>query len=154
MDEPEEIRLTVPGKPVPKGRARSRIVTLGDGRQFVNHYTPKETENEEATIRYCAGQVMGGRALMTGPLEILICAYRPIPSSWSNTKIAKAVAGEIFPIVKPDWDNYAKVQDALNKVVWGDDAQIVDAHVYKRYSSRPRLTIIVKKKTLSGVFDV
>lgn len=154
MDEPDVIRITVPGEPVAKGRARSRIVTLGDGRQFVNHYTPKKTESEEGVIRYLAREAMAERPLMTGPLEILICAYRPIPSSWSNKKISRAVKGEIFPTTKPDYDNYAKIQDALNKVVWVDDSQIVDAHVYKRYSPRPRLTVIVKKKTLSGVFDV
>lgn len=154
MTEPGEIRFTVPGNPVAKGRARSRIVTLKDGRQFVNHYTPGKTESEEAVIRYCAAKAMAGRDLMSGPLEIFICAYREIPASWSQKKIKLAREGKLFPVKKPDYDNYAKMQDALNKVIWGDDAQIVDAHIYKRYADNPRLSVIVKHKQSPGDSDV
>jgi Holliday junction resolvase RusA-like endonuclease len=154
MNAPVEIRFTVPGNPVPKGRARSRIVTAKDGRQFVTHYTPPKTESEEAVIRYYASQEMAGRELMSGPLAIHICVYRAIPASWSHKKIRLADAGELFPVIKPDYDNYAKMQDALNKVIWNDDAQIVDAHIYKRYSSRPRISVIVKQKLSPGGLNV
>lgn len=152
--QPAEIRFTVPGNPVPMGRPRSRIVKKHDGSAFVTHYTPEKTRSEEAVIRYYATQAMDGRDLMSGPLEIYICAYREIPASWSKKKIKQAMAGEIFPVKKPDYDNYAKMQDALNRVIWDDDAQIVDAHIYKRFSARPRLSVIVKQKDAQGGLDV
>jgi Holliday junction resolvase RusA-like endonuclease len=141
-----EIRLTVPGKPVPKGRPRFRVVAPKGKKPFVHTYTPKETETEEGAIRHIAAIAMAGRPPLTGPLIISLCAYIPVPASWSKKKRADALAGIIYPISKPDWDNYAKIQDALNLIVFGDDALIVDAHVYKRYSDRPRLVVVVNTK--------
>lgn len=154
IGEPEVIRFTIPGNPVPKGRARSRIVTARTGKQFVATYTPEKTRSEEAVIRHFASEVMGNMPLMSGPLEIFIVAYREIPSSWSAKKKALANAGKLFPTVKPDYDNYAKMQDALNGTVWVDDAMIVDAHIYKRYSDRPRLAVTVKRKLTPGAENV
>lgn len=44
---------------------------------------------------------------------------------------------------KADWDNAHKLwQDALTGIVWLDDSQIVEAHVFKRYDKeRPRIEI-------------
>ena len=45
---------------------------------------------------------------------------------------------------KPDPDNIAKMLDALNRVVWVDDSQIVGLDAcQKRYSDRPRIEIYV-----------
>ena len=146
MDTPREIRFTIPGNPKAKDRARHRVIKKKDGTQFVTTYTPKKTEIEEAVIRYHAGKAMEGKPLMSGPLELFLCIYRRIPQSWSTRKKAQAAHGMLFPISKPDYDNNAKLQDALNNVVWNDDAQIVDAHIYKRFSDKPRLAVIVKEK--------
>jgi Holliday junction resolvase RusA-like endonuclease len=150
---PEVIRFTVPGNPVPKGRPRSRIITAKDGLQFVSNYTPEKTRSEEAVIRYHASEVMGNMPLMSGPLEIFIVVYKQIPAGWSKKKTAMAVAGQIYPTTRPDYDNYCKMQDSLNNVIWTDDALIVDAHIYKRYSDRPRLAVTVKQKK-SGELNV
>jgi Holliday junction resolvase RusA-like endonuclease len=52
----------------------------------------------------------------------------------------------LFPVVKPDWDNLGKMlSDALNQVIWSDDAQICEAHVYKRYSdSFPYTRVLIE----------
>lgn len=44
-----------------------------------------------------------------------------------------------------DWDNVHKIsQDALNGIVWEDDSQIDEAHVYRRYDPMdPRIEIEV-----------
>lgn len=143
-----EIKFTVPGKPKPKGRPRFRVVQPKGKKGFVQTYTPKDTENEEGAIRHIAALAMrdAGFAPLCGPLIIQMCAYVPIPTSWSQKKQMEAEMGTIYPTSKPDWDNYAKMQDALNTICWGDDAQIVDAHVYKRYSRTPRLVVCVKTK--------
>jgi Holliday junction resolvase RusA-like endonuclease len=152
-----EIKFTVPGKPVAKGRPRFRVVSPKAGsigkngkpkKAFVHTYTPQKTESEEGAIRHIAALAMrdAGCAPLCGPLVIQMCAYVPIPTSWSQKKQTDAKEGRIYPTSKPDWDNYAKMQDACNLICWGDDAQIVDAHVYKRYSDTPRLVVCIKTK--------
>jgi Holliday junction resolvase RusA-like endonuclease len=76
-------------------------------------------------------------------VHVHVVAYVPIPKGWSKRKHALALAGEIRPVTKPDWDNYAKVCDALNSVVWIDDKQVIDGRVEKFYSERPRLRVVV-----------
>jgi hypothetical protein len=56
---------------------------------------------------------------------------------------AAAIGQEHRPTTKPDADNVAKLLDALNKIVWADDAQIVALHVFKHYSDRPRIEIAI-----------
>lgn len=141
-----EIKFTVPGKPKGKGRPRFRVVTPKGKKGFVHTYTPKETETEEGAIRHLASLAMAGRPPLDGPLIIQMCAFVPVPASWPVKKREMALAGLLYPTSKPDWDNYAKMQDALNNICFTDDALIVDAHIYKRYSASPRLVISVKHK--------
>ena len=55
------------------------------------------------------------------------------------------MTGAIRPTVKPDWDNIGKiVADALNKIAYYDDAQIVDSQTRKFYSDRPRVEILIQ----------
>lgn len=51
---------------------------------------------------------------------------------------------KIRPTKKPDFDNIGKVIcDALNKIAYRDDSQIVDAQVRKFYSDRPRVVVTI-----------
>ncbi len=68
----------------------------------------------------------------------------PIPASFSKRKRLDAIERRLRPTTKPDWDNIAKTIDALNKVVWPDDAAVVDAVVRKFYSEKPALVIVVR----------
>ena len=61
-------------------------------------------------------------------------------------KKAAMMAGQIRPTKKPDADNCAKsVLDALNKIAFDDDSQIVELHVNKYYSENPRVTITLEE---------
>jgi Holliday junction resolvase RusA-like endonuclease len=52
----------------------------------------------------------------------------------------------IRPTKKPDVDNIAKsIQDALNKVLYRDDSQIVLLIVGKRYADVPRVEVSITK---------
>ena len=54
--------------------------------------------------------------------------------------------GHVRPIVKPDLDNYIKsTLDALNGVIWTDDATIVELNTSKWYADDPRIEIEVKE---------
>ncbi len=149
MTAPVEIRFTVPGTPKGKARPRFRVVTPKGRKGFVQTYTPKETQSEEGAVRTFAGAAMAGRPPMEGPLELQLCAYMPIPASWSKVKTAAALAGEIFPTSKPDVDNAAKlILDSCNEICFRDDSQIVTATMHKRYSDRPRVVVIIKQKII------
>lgn len=54
------------------------------------------------------------------------------------------MSGLLAPATRPDFDNCSKMVDALNGIVWIDDAQVVTAVIHKRYSDQPRLVIDVR----------
>lgn len=91
------LEFTVPGNPKAKGRPR-----------FSGHaYTPKATLVAEEEIWWVAKEAMGTRKPVTASLVVGI-----------DFRMATAR--------RVDIDNLAKlVLDALNEVVWVDDAQIV-----------------------------
>lgn len=141
MQYGRSVRFVIAGNPRSKERARHRVVNTKAGGQFVATYTPQRTEDEEEVIRYVAIKAVDGAPLMTGAIRLQMCFYRRIPTSFSKRDHALALGDQLLPITKPDFDNYAKLVDACKGVVWVDDAQITDAHIYKRYSDQPRVVI-------------
>ena len=135
------VTFTVPGQPVGKGRAR-----VGRAGGFVRMFTPEKTATYESTIALFADQAMAGQALITGPVRLrLICRFA-IPDSWSKKKRGQALQGAIYPATKPDADNITKaVCDAVNGIVWKDDAQVVELSVKKWYALNPGVTAIVEE---------
>ncbi|CAJ4969898.1 endodeoxyribonuclease RusA [Burkholderia pseudomallei] len=138
------VDFVVPGIPVAKGRARSRIARTASGQNFVQHYTPAETKKYEKQVAIEAKIAMRGRKPTSGAVCLVVKAFYPIPSSWPNWRKREARIGLLVPQVKPDWDNIGKAcSDAMNGVVYGDDVAIVSAIVHKRYSIDPRVEIRV-----------
>lgn len=138
----ETVIIRLPGAPRGKGRHRAQLVNRG-GVQRIHSHPDQKTEVYESALRVAAGAVMRGRPLLAGPLEVRIFAMLPIPASWSKRKRLDAVEGRLRPTVKPDFDNIAKLVDALNHVVWNDDASVVDGVVRKFYSATPELVVQV-----------
>ncbi|MCM1513361.1 MAG: RusA family crossover junction endodeoxyribonuclease [Oxalobacter formigenes] len=133
------ITFTVPG--IPKGKGRPRFARSGNR---VITYTPPETAAYENAVKTAAMQAMGGRKPYGGTCEIHIMAAFPIPKSWPESKKRQARLDRIHPAKKPDLDNVMKtVCDALNGIVWKDDAQVVRAHVTKCYDDNPRVEVTV-----------
>jgi Holliday junction resolvase RusA-like endonuclease len=134
----------------PMGKERVRFVKA-TGRTF----TPERTVNYESRLALAAQHAMDGRPLFDGPLSVDVTAYMPVAESKPRKWKAAALAGEIRPTKKPDWDNFGKILDALNLVVWADDAQIVEGRVQKFYSSQPRMEIRVRNisEPTGGIFE-
>lgn len=134
--------LTVELAGDPKGKGRPRF----DPRSL-RAYSPAPTVKYEAALRKAASEAMAGRPLFSGPLAVTILATLRVPASWPQAKRAAAVAGRLWPTSRPDVDNIQKIAlDALNKVVWPDDAAVVECHARKRYGARPGLVIVVKEQ--------
>jgi len=143
-DAPLDIRFVIPGEPKGKGRHRSRIAKMGDGRQFIANYAPKGTVEYENLVRIAASAAMSGRAPTGGPVLVEIVATCSVPKSWSNKRRGMALTGEILPTGKPDLDNSLKaILDGMNKIVFADDAQTCRVGMSKQYGETPGVFVRV-----------
>ncbi|MCB8880100.1 RusA family crossover junction endodeoxyribonuclease [Acidisoma cellulosilytica] len=137
-----ELRYTIiiPGHA--RGKGRPRFSRFGGGRTF----TDSKTVNAEAWVKSCAIDVIGGMPPMAGHLLVEMTVHVEVPKSWSKKKRADALSGALRPTGKPDLDNTAKLHfDALNGIVWSDDAQIVEAHLRKLYAEAPQTILTVRE---------
>lgn len=122
----------------PRGKERPRGTRAG------HFYTPEKTRSYEAALKYAAAQEMGARAPIEGPVSVELRVVVPIAASWPKKRQIAAVAGQLKPTKKPDLDNILKMLDALNLVVWVDDAQVVEARIIKSYGDKPGIWILVR----------
>lgn len=133
------VAFVVPGAPFGKGRTRVGKVN-GHARMF----TPANTVKYESLVSLAASQAMAGHAPMTGGMVLEVDAIFPIPPSWPKKKQAMALSNEIHPTCKPDADNCVKsLCDAMNNIVWLDDAQVVRLSMTKRYGDTPQVRVLV-----------
>lgn len=131
----KKITFTVPV--VPRGWARAR-------RKGNVYFVDPETSAFKRAVTRCAAEAMRRSVLFEGPVEMIVISIMPVPASWSRKKTEAALAGQVRPVAKPDADNLAKaVMDALNLVVYRDDAQIVDLRSIKFYGARPEVQVAV-----------
>ncbi len=120
------------------GKQRPRVTRFGT-------YTPKETVNYEKFVKQIFEDTYKNHELITGPVRMHIIAYFRIPKSTSKVKRSAMQSGDIRPTKKPDWDNIGKIiTDALNKVAYEDDKQVVSCVVEKYYSKEPRLQVEIE----------
>ena len=115
------VSFIVPGPPQPKERPRK-----GRGGRF---YTPDATRSYERALRLYA-----------------LAAVRK--SGWPMATRAPVVVTlrVFFPDKRRrDLDNAVKCLDGANGVIWYDDAQIEELHVYRAVDrARPRLEVTVE----------
>lgn len=135
------IVIDVTGYPVPAARARTFMQA---GRAVTT--TPPIYRKWKDDARMVARQAMNGRAPLAGCLRLhLEVCFPPPEKSWATWKVEAALRDEIKPSGRPDLDNLLKAaKDALNGIVWLDDAQVVEVEAVKRYSAFPRVTAKVQ----------
>lgn len=140
--------VEIPGTPVPKPRMTQRdkfMPSLGARRYF----------SWAKHARLCGAQALmeqyGSRGHFAGPVAIRAIFYLPIPRSVSKAeREARRLEGHVQ---KPDLKNLvAGLEDALNKVLWGDDAQIDTYREARKLWTDERqgltqLTVYVEKVT-------
>lgn len=132
------LTIRIPGEI--RGKGRPKFSTRGG---FARAYTDAKTANAETWIKSCAIEQVG-QPVLEGALAISITVCVGIPQSWPKGKKACALAGEIRPTAKPDWDNIGKLLcDSLNGIVWKDDAQITDVTFSRRYGELPGAVLTV-----------
>lgn len=115
LSSKEPITMVFRVEPVPKGRPRFTVKGFA--------YTPKETRDAEDKLRWLMRSQWKGQPL-EGALKVSLI--------FSLTK-PKSVKKRLMPTVKPDLDNLIKILDCGNKIIWNDDAQIVELSARKEY---------------------
>ncbi len=135
-DSREEFSLIyfrIPGKAVGKGRPRF----TKNGHTF----TPDSTRDYEDLIRAMYRVKYKGKPTEE-PVSVTINVYTAPAKSLSKKKRAELQLKS--PMKKPDLDNVAKiVLDALNKVAWVDDTQVVSLKVRRMWSNEEYVCVTI-----------
>lgn len=141
------MKLTFPIEPVEQ--ARPRATRMGRG---IRLYDPKKVADYKKQLAMmCKFQYK--QAPLTGPLSVKVKFYRRNQKGVSKRRLQLREDGKIRPTKKPDLSNYLKsFEDALNGILWADDALIVHEEIDKYYSENPRIEVEVNKiKTSKGL---
>ena len=134
----------IEGKPTGKGRPRFKRTG-----SFVQTYTPEKTADYEKLVRL-RFQNAGG-IITDKPVKIEIVAFFAPPKSTRKREKAEMLVNRILPVKKPDCDNIAKiVLDALNKIAYKDDAQVIELSVKKRYAAEAKVLVHIEEIETGG----
>lgn len=128
--------VSVPGRPVPKGRPRL-------GRHGV--YTPEATSGAERVLQAYFKQECP--VPLEGPLELTVSFCFRRPNSWSKAErqVVDEDGGEPWHVGRPDLDNLLKLlKDAGNGILWNDDAQVVKIDAVKVYAAENETVVNVR----------
>lgn len=137
------VTVCLSGEPGFKARHRARVAFTQNRTPYVQTYSDRATLLYEADLKAEGVKAMAGRPPLDEPLIALFEIVRAIPASFSRRKREDALAMLVMPATKPDWDNHAKVSDALNGIVWTDDSRIVSSSVLKTYGEYPMWRVTV-----------
>jgi Holliday junction resolvase RusA-like endonuclease len=139
------VTITLLGAPVPWARTQ--------GGRSTKPFTPAKQRNNAALLRLSAQQAMYdqecpgslmARPAFTVPVRLDVLAEFEIPKGWSKRKTAASLCGEIRPGKRPDLSNCIKqIEDALNGVVFTDDALVVEIAARKVYGLQPKIVVTV-----------
>jgi crossover junction endodeoxyribonuclease RusA len=134
------IVFTVFGNPQPGG-SKTPVRAL-DGRTFVRDSNKKAAPWKER-VSQVAGEMMKGRSLYQGPLQLTVLFYVPRPKSHYGVK-GQLKSAPRYPTVRPDVTKLVRpLEDSLTGIVWRDDAQVVRQLAEKRYGEPARAEVRV-----------
>ena len=131
--------FTVSAKAVGKGRPR--LTTRGG---YAHAYTPAKTREFENLVGWSAKRAMCQcLPIASGcPLFVQITVSLVPPLSWSRKRRSDDFGA--FCPKKPDVDNGAEaILDAMNGIVYEDDAQVAGLIVQKFYAEKDEINIKV-----------
>lgn len=120
------------------GKGRPRFTKAG------RTYTPKKTLNYEQAIKIAFRRKYSYQSQKS--LRIKIIAYFEIAKSHTKKNKNRMISNELQCTKKPDIDNVVKiVLDALNKVAYQDDTQVVELVTIKRWSQCSKLAVYIEE---------
>lgn len=142
----QRLEFVVHGTPQPAGSKRAfkhpsteRIIVTDDNRKSAPW---------KHLVAQAAGESFVEAEPWAGPIRLTLTFYMPRPKghfgTGRNADLIKESAPP-FPTKKPDTLKLARgVEDALSGIVYKDDAQIVDEHLFKRWGTA-RVEVLVER---------
>jgi Holliday junction resolvase RusA-like endonuclease len=128
----DRLAFVVAGEPVPKGRARTRVMTTKAGKSFAHHFTPAETRAFEERVA-------------------LMCQAAVARVRWGwGPKDRFAVSIHVFRTHEGkggDADNYLKAcLDAVNGIAFADDRYVRKLEaLLAQDPERPRVEVEIRR---------
>jgi Holliday junction resolvase RusA-like endonuclease len=144
------LSFTVLGRPQPAGSKSAFAIRKGGrptGRIAVRDSNPN-AKPWQAHVAAEAADAIDGRPLQ-GPLELTLIVWLARPQghygSGRNFNRVRPSA-PVWPAVRPDLTKYIRaIEDALNGLLWRDDAQVVVQQARKEYGWPERAEIEVRE---------
>lgn len=146
------MRIVIPGKPIPKQRARH-----ANRGKYVVTYDPQEKDkkrvqeiitsqlSERANSLEKLTAIELGKICSAKAFSVKFIFFLPVNQSDSVSAKNKKLWGITKANVKPDYDNMEKFYlDCANGILWDDDAKVIKGTAEKLYSEEPRVEIEVK----------
>lgn len=136
---PAPIKFFVPGKPTTKNKRRAMMVG-GKPRVIPG-------KGDEDKVRAFQAVAFEHRPPVPWecPVRLTLAFTLPIARSWPKKKRAKALAGDLPHISKPDTTRLTTfVEDSLSGVFYLDDVQVVEVHARKTYGPTPGTSVCVE----------
>lgn len=129
----------IPGKPLAKGRPRTRVVDRPGARPYAHIYTDENTRSWEDHVEDAVRQQLLHISLTSADEQEIHLPFRRrvlISTRFNLDKPASEKKSVHYPLKKPDLDNLVKaIFDALQKAgVLFNDNLITDMDVRKRFS--------------------
>ena len=135
------MRITIPIEPVSQLRPRA---TSRGGHTRV--YDPPKVKAYKDNVRKFL-EDYPIKKFSDVELDVKTKFYLPVQKSISKKERELRLSNVHRPKVKADLDNLAKsLLDALNGLVWDDDARIVHLELDKYYAEQPRIEIEVHER--------
>jgi Holliday junction resolvase RusA-like endonuclease len=128
---PKTINLRIPGHPQPGGSKRA-FIPPGWNRAVITDANPKAADWKR-TVQVFAQQ--SGCEILEGPVHVQATFFLSRPQGhWGKRGLLPSAPK--YPAKKPDVLKLMRsTEDALTGICWRDDAQIVDEHIAKLYST-------------------
>lgn len=137
----QPIAFTVFGQPQTAG-SKKGFFNKGLGRVQIVDANPNSRLWKEAVSSAARENYKGD--LLRCPLKVTFTFYTPRPKGHFGTKGLRPSAPK-YPATRPDVLKLSRaVEDALSKVIYEDDSQIVSETLHKRFGEPARVEITIE----------
>jgi len=137
-----------------KDRPRKGSVVTKDGSTIKTTFiTTKTKDFQQGVLQQVKQDLTEDHVPIQGEVRVRVTVQRAIPKTMvTRNKLVPALVHRVLrPYTKPDVDNYDKaILDALNKVLWTDDAIISTCESNKVWGTYDRIDLYVKYRQLSS----
>lgn len=109
-------------------------------------YKPSQERKYQRHVQNCVLEQGKPKELLKGDLHVSIAEYSTIPKAFGKTKRIMAMSGAIRPSIRSDIGYIAaSIFNALNGLVWVNEAKVAHVALSRHYSDAPRLDVTVKE---------